>query len=562
VIRVLQPSFDDLGRPLLDTTFCVVDLETTGGSAAAGARITEIGAVKIRSGEVIGEFSTLVDPGEPIPAFITGLTGITDLMVIGAPRIGEALPSFLEFAHGCVLVAHNAPFDVGFLKHAAQELDVSWPRFEVLDTVTLARRALLRDEVPDVKLATLAARFSSVVPDHRALTDARATVDVLHALFERLGSFGVTTIEELREFTRRVSPARRAKRHLADRVPDAAGVYLFRDREDRVLYVGTSRSLRRRVRSYFTASESRTRMTEMIALAERVEAVVCSTELEARVRELRLIDAHRPPYNRRSKFPERQSWIKLTREPWPRLSIVRRVADDGADYVGPLSRTTAGSAVDALHETFRIRQCRTRFGRAPRRSPCALADLGRCLSPCDGSADPSRYAAETERVRAALRGDPHDELIERLEAKMRRLSRSERYEDAALWRDRLTAALRAVGRAQRLQTLSAESELIAASPGPEGWDVHVIRHGRLAAAGVLPGRSGVRPLIDALLAGAESVVPSPSPAPAALIEETESILHWLEQPGVRLIEGRWVAPRWGAARHLSRYQVDRSMLAM
>src|SRR5690606_1193612 len=180
-----------------DTTFCVVDLETTGGSPAKGSRITEIGAVKVRAGEVVGEFQTLVNPDQSIPAFITVLTGITDQMVIEAPRIAEVLPSFLEFARGSVLVAHNAPFDVGFLKHAARELQIDWPGFDVLDTAVIARRVLLRDEVPNVKLATLAARFSSVTPDHRALTDARATVDVLHALFERLGTWDVTTVEDI-----------------------------------------------------------------------------------------------------------------------------------------------------------------------------------------------------------------------------------------------------------------------------------------------------------------------------------------------------------------------------
>ena len=97
-------------------TFCVVDLETTGGSAAAGSMITEVGAVKVRGGEVLGEFQTLVNPHQAIPPFIAVLTGITDSMVAAAPRIEQVLPQFLEFAHGCVLVAHNAPFDVGFLQ--------------------------------------------------------------------------------------------------------------------------------------------------------------------------------------------------------------------------------------------------------------------------------------------------------------------------------------------------------------------------------------------------------------------------------------------------------------
>ncbi len=108
-----QRSFDELGRNLRDVTFCVVDLETTGGSAAAGSMITEVGAVKVRGGEVLGEFQTLVNPHLAIPPFIAVLTGITDSMVAGAPRIEQVLPQFLEFAQGCVLVAHNAPFDVG-----------------------------------------------------------------------------------------------------------------------------------------------------------------------------------------------------------------------------------------------------------------------------------------------------------------------------------------------------------------------------------------------------------------------------------------------------------------
>src|SRR5205085_4944714 len=100
-------------------TFVVVDLETTGGSPASCA-ITEIGAVKVCGGEVLGEFQTLVNPGVPIPAFISVLTGITDIAVAGSPRIGAVLPAFLEFAAGSTLVAHNAPFDISFLKTAAQ----------------------------------------------------------------------------------------------------------------------------------------------------------------------------------------------------------------------------------------------------------------------------------------------------------------------------------------------------------------------------------------------------------------------------------------------------------
>ena len=139
----------------------------------------------------------------------------------------------------------------------------------MLDTARLARRVVTRDDAPNCKLSSLARVFGpATTPNHRALADARATVDVLHGLFERLGGLGVHTLEELQTFTSRVTPAQRRKRHLAEHLPHAPGVYLFRDADDRVLYIGTSRDLRTRVRSYFTASETRSRMGEMVGLAD------------------------------------------------------------------------------------------------------------------------------------------------------------------------------------------------------------------------------------------------------------------------------------------------------
>src|SRR5680860_1780067 len=279
-----QRSFDELGRSLRDITFCVVDLETTGGSAQGGSMITEVGAVKVRSGEVLGEFQTLVNPHTSIPVFIAVLTGITDSMVASAPRIEQVLPQFLEFAHGCVLVAHNAPFDVGFLKHFAAEQGRAWPTFEVLDTARLARRVITRDDAPNCKLSALAVLFkATTTPNHRALEDARATVDVLHGLIGRLGGLGVHTLEELQTFSARVSQAQRTKRHLAEGLPHAPGVYLFRDDRSTVMYVGPSKDLRTRVRTYFTVSETRSRMGEMVGLADCVTGIECATPLEAEV---------------------------------------------------------------------------------------------------------------------------------------------------------------------------------------------------------------------------------------------------------------------------------------
>ncbi len=548
----VQTTFDELGTPLREVTFVVVDLETTGATPAS-CEITEIGAVKVRGGEVLGEFQTLVNPHRAIPPFIAVLTGITDGMVAGAPGIESALPAFLEFSRGAVLVAHNAPFDLGFLKAGCNRLGIPWPGFDSLDTARLARRVLTRDEAPNCKLSTLARLFrTEVQPCHRALADAQATVDVLHGLLARLGGLGVHSIDELRTFSAHVSQAQRRKRHLADALPSAPGVYLFRDAKERVLYVGKSTDLRTRVRQYFTASEMRTRMAEMVACAERVDPVVCATPLEAEVRELRLIAEHRPKYNRRSKFPERASWVKLTVEPFPRLSLVRKVLDDGAAYLGPFgSARTAELAMAAAHEALPLRQCTKRISVRTTSSACVLYDMGRCGGPCLGKQSVEDYATHADAFRTAVLASPAA-VVDKLDVRITTLASAERFEDAAAQRDRLGAFVRAAAKLQRISALTSVPELVAARPTADlGWEIAVVRRGRLVAAGVLARGQAPGPFVDAVVATAETVLPGPGPLPAATAEEVECVLRWLEKPGTRLVrlEGTWASPVRGAGAH-------------
>lgn len=538
-----QPSFDDLGQPLFDVTFVVVDLETTGSTAEDS--ITEIGAVKVHAGEVVGEFQTLVNPNSHIPALVAVLTGITNQMVASAPRLAQVLPSFLEFAAGSVLVAHNAAFDIGFLRRACTEHGHPWPGFGVLDTVKLSRSILLRDEVPNHKLATLARHFrATTTPNHRALSDARATVDVLHGLMERVGSLGVQTLEDLSEFSRRVSPERRAKRSWAADLPQQPGVYLFKA-GDEVLYVGKSTNLRTRVRSYFTASEHRARIDEMVRVATGVEPVVCETPLQAEVCELRLIATHQPRYNRRSKFPHRQQWLKITIEPLPRLSVVRQVKDDDATYFGPFRRRQQAEEVaSALYDAFPVRQCTPRLSPNRPISPCALAGMGRCCAPCDGSTDADAYAAVVESVRDCLTDDVRP-VVGAVRRRLRRLVAEERFEEATTIRGRLETVLATSLRFHRVRALAACAEVVGAARDDAGdWEIHVVRYGRLAGAARSRRGENPLPVARSCVATAEAVQPATGPLPAATIEETERVADWLERPGVRLIDvtGEWAWP--------------------
>mgnify|MGYP001944793674 CR=1 FL=1 len=557
----VQVGFDELGLPLSEVTFVVVDLETTGGSATRDA-ITEVGAVKVRGGEVLGEFQTLVDPGGPVPPVITVLTGITDAMLIGAPRIEEVLPAFLEFAGfgpTTVLVAHNARFDVGFLRAAAGRLDLTWPSPTIVDTVALARSTVTRDEAPNHRLATLAALFGATTsPDHRALHDARATVDVLHALLGRLAPLGATHLEDLATIADPVPHHRRRKSTLADDLPTGPGVYEFLGPAGEVLYVGRAVNLRRRVRSYFTAAEKRRRIGEMVDLTREVRAVPCATELEACVRELRLIAELEPPYNRRSRRPHRRPWIRLTDEPYPRLSIVRSVpAERGADALGPFSsRASAQAALEALEEAFALRRCAQRLPLVPRADAhaCALAEMGRCGAPCIGGQGAPEYAAIVESVRSAL-GASAGPVTEALHARIAALAGRQRYEEAAVERDRLRAFLVAARRLQRLGPLTRTPELVAARRTEHGgWEVVLLRYGRLAGTCTTPRGTDPMPAIEALVATGEEVAEPATLLGAASAEETELIADWLDQPGTRLVSHRpgaaaLACPVDGAARY-------------
>nr|WP_206037933.1 DEDD exonuclease domain-containing protein [Rhodococcus sp. HNM0569] len=526
-------TFDELDTPLRDTTFVVVDLETTGGKPGEDA-ITEIGAVKIRGGEIIGEMATLVDPGRAIPPYIVEITGITSAMIVGAPRIERVLPSFLEFARGAVLVAHNARFDTGFLRAAAARCGHDWPSFTVLCTVKLARRVLTRDEAPSVKLSNLARLFAvPTTPTHRALDDARATVEVLHALLERVGNLGVHSLPELLDYLPDVSPQQRAKRHLASDLPRSPGVYLFRGPRDEVLYIGTAVDLRRRVRTYFTGSETRGRMKEMVALAERVDHVECANALEAGVRELRLLAAHTPPYNRRSKYPRRGWWITFTKEAFPRLSVVRAPAP-GA--LGPFrTRNLAADVASTVAEYTGLRTCTARLPRdALHGSACPVRDVGGCPAPPALSSDD--YAATVENARALLRGHS-DDALRRMRERIDELAAAELFENAARLRDRTVDVARTLGRLHRLAALTALDQLVVARPdGARGWEFAVVRAGRLAAAGTAPRGTAPMPVVDALVRSAETALPDDTPLRGASPEEAALVLRWIEADDARIVD--------------------------
>jgi len=521
-----QGSLAEL-TPLIDTTFVVVDLETTGLSPDRD-RITEIGAVRARGGEVLAELRTFVQPEVPIPAGVTAITGITDADVAGAPTIAEALPVLLDFLGASVFVAHNAPFDLGFLVASARRLGLHPPRPVVLDTAVLARR-LIRDEVRDLRLGTLARHLRApAAPDHRALNDARATLHVLHALIERAGTSGATCLEDLLALCGPTGARTHRRIRLVQDAPSEPGVYRFVAADGTPLYIGKAGDLRRRLRSYF-GQDTRRRIADLVAATDRVEWTTTPTELEAAVLELRALRSERPRYNVRSTRPDPGYRVTLTREAFPRLAITRGRPGAQTVALGPLTRSDAEDIVELLEDIFPLRPCRPRLRRTQDHPACVLKDLHRCAAPCDGTQTPAEYARIVAEVTAAMARP--DLVLPDAQAHMTDQSAKGSFELAARQRDRLHALVRGYQAARRHAALAAVSVVLAREDA-DAVELVAIRDGRLHAT--LRTRPAQRDACArTLIAGLEDALAAdPSPVDDLDRQETLLLERWWEQPQV------------------------------
>jgi DNA polymerase III epsilon subunit family exonuclease len=433
-----------LGAGLLleDATYVVVDLETT-GLRPGSSQICEIGAVRVAGFEIVDEFETLVDPRERLSPVVSSLTGLLDRMLRGAPRPGVAVQRFLAFAGDAVLVAHNARFDLSFLDRETERLTGSRLGNPVVDTVSLARR-LVGGRVPGASLARLSHWVgTSVEPCHRALPDAQATAEVLLRLIGLAQERGARTVADLVALaatrTRRVYD----KRHLVHGAPPFPGVYVWRDRNGTVLYVGRARDLRARLRSYFRSDRQRPAVEAALAAVERVEWTVYGSELEAALAELRSIRELRPPANARVARPDRYVWLRKRGD--------GVVCSAQPSAVGPLrSRRRAQMAARALQ------------------------------------------ADELERPASAL---------PRLQRRLGELSAARRFEDAARLRDRLEALERVCRELDRHTRLCAVARcIVAPAVEPGHAKAFFVCGGRVCAERTLPPGGGAHLEIEAGLA--------------------------------------------------------------
>jgi DNA polymerase III epsilon subunit family exonuclease len=464
-----------LGHELLleDATYVVVDLETT-GLRPGTSQICEIGAVRVRGLEVVGEFATLVNPGMAMGPGVEALTGLNNGQLRDAPPPAVAVSRFLAWAGDAVLVAHNARFDMAFLDRETERLTGSRIAAAVVDTVPLARR-LLGARVPRASLAQLSYFLgTSVQPCHRALPDAQATAEVLLALIGLAQERGARTVSDLVGLA--ATQRRRVwdKRQLAFGAPARPGVYLFHDRNGVLLYVGRARDLRARLRSYFRSERQRPAVEAALGAVERIEWRVLGSELEAALEELRLIRELRPPANARVARPDRYVWLKKRGE--------GVVASASPTELGPI--------------------------RSRRRAQLAARALA---------------ADDLERPAAAL---------PRLRRRLGELADARRYEDAARLRDRIDALERVCRELERLKGMRAVQRcLVVPSAEPGHARAFFVAGGRVAAERTLPPGGGAHLEIEAGLAACRHALVSNT---GWDIDELLLVGTFLRRPGAEL----------------------------
>lgn len=418
--RWAAAAHQPLACSLDEATFVVLDLETTGTSMSATG-IMEIGAVRVRGGRVLEEFSQLVNPGVRIPPFVARLTGIDGRLLANEPSIREVWPRFAEFLGDSVLVAHNAGYDIGFLDAAAGMFDGAPLVNQRLCSLRLARRLLpaLRRSGIDA----LAAEFGIVVADrHRALGDARITAEIFFHLLEKLKTRGTLRLDEAIEFQNQARDGRPfvclLPRRKVEALPMAPGIYRLLDEDGRVLYVGKAKNLRERVRSYTSNSTGHSNKTlTLIRQARDVRVEALGSDLEAALEEAAVIRAEKPRYNRLGKHLPQIAFIRLgLSDDFPRLSIAKRLSTGRARYAGPFrNRKEADRALGLITKLFRLRTCTGKLQPDPGFEPCFQGNAGACSEPCAARVSIEDYAHQVERYLELLAGD-----AEAVEEKLRK----------------------------------------------------------------------------------------------------------------------------------------------
>jgi len=491
-LSIRGKELDELPAKITDATFAVVDLETTGGLKPEN-RIIEICAIKCRHGQRLGMLESLVNPDRQISYFISQYTGISNHMVEDAPRIQSLLPAVASFFSETIFVAHNVPFDMGFINMELERNGYNKLTNRRLCTFRLARRLLPTQQKKN--LGDLAKYFGIQVENrHRARGDCEATIKVLSELISIAEEqHGVETVEELlslqfkaiRNFKREPRHFSKIRNTVLNTFPAKPGIYVMKSRKDEVLYIGKSKNLKSRVLSYFNQNIDRSqKVVELTHHVRKIDYSLTGSELEALLLESKLIKLHKPRFNTLLKRYRAYPFLRFSSHEFPKLEVVMEVEEGDKEYFGPFpSQELLQHVVEILERYFKVRKCSDYdFARS---RICLYFDLGRCFAPCKNpSAHKAAYAKELGRLREFLSGR-NPEIINLMIKEMKALAGENMFEEAAELKRKIHSLQKVFFRQSDIVASVNENNVIAILPSEKFSDyckeyvLLFIRFGRL-----------------------------------------------------------------------------------
>ncbi len=423
-----------LDTPLEKASFSVVDVETTGLSANKN-RIIEIALVKIENLKITDKLHYLINPQTYIPPFITSLTGIDNDDVIGAPIFSDIADEIVSFIDNSVLTAHNFPFDSSFLN-----MEFIRSGQEFINDHSCCTLKIARNIYPTLQSKSLSSvsQFLNLrnTNAHRALGDAEITAKVLLKMIKEIQKKdSITTVGELLTYQKgyQETPLLNIKKELQDdyrALPNSPGIYYFTNKKDEIIYVGKAKSIRDRVKTYFSPSAPR-KAQKIVKQAARLKHIITNSELTALLTEAETIKILEPKHNWQLKKFGNKYFIRIIRtHSAPRIELTNHFDFDGNDYFGLfISRRKAVEILEFINKAFAIRECSDKdFKKA---KTCFLYDIHRCTGPCiDNEINKESYKDELEKVYEFLYGK-NQYALDRLLNKMKEFSAKEKYEQAA-----------------------------------------------------------------------------------------------------------------------------------
>lgn len=448
----IPPITADNTISLHDTVFTVFDVETTGLSAESN-RMTEIGIVKMRGGEIIDEYETLMNPGEFVPPYITQLTGITNEMVHKKPPFEELAQGILDFIKGGdtvfpVLGGHNVRFDYSFLNASLIRAGYNKLDYPALCTARLARR--LSRALPSKSLDSLKRHFGiHAKRKHRAIDDARATAQILAIFIDQLvNEFEFETVDDILGFqfrkiydeTKTTPRFRKIKFDLKE-VPKQPGIYFMLNKKDEIIYIGKAKNLKERLGSYFYHNVSHTsKIKKLVRYVHKVDWECTGSELSALLAESRMIKTHKPRFNSAIKSYRKFPFIKIdVQRTFPKIHKVYEILPDGAKYYGPFASSfTVNNLIERINKLYKLRKCDDiNLKPAKSHGTCLYHEIGQCGAPCNFTSSAPEYHREVKRVDKFLLSDTEEGAVRFLEREMEIAAEEMNFEHASHIRDNI-----------------------------------------------------------------------------------------------------------------------------